>query len=71
MEPRIAKLEAQMEHVLSDLSKLAPLPVDVARLNERVKHLPTKPWMFTVLATMLGLIAAIVSAIVRFLPHAG
>jgi hypothetical protein len=30
MEARLAKLEAQMEHVQADLAKLASVPVDVA-----------------------------------------
>ncbi|MBB3940717.1 tetrahydromethanopterin S-methyltransferase subunit G [Novosphingobium fluoreni] len=42
MEARLAKLEAQMEHVHKDLAKLAVLPVDVATIKERLVHLPTK-----------------------------
>lgn len=42
MEPRIAKLEAHMENVRSELSKLATVPADLAALKERSSHLPTK-----------------------------
>ncbi|MEH3098853.1 hypothetical protein [Sphingomonas adhaesiva] len=60
MEPRIAKLEAQMEAVRSDLGKLGSLPVDVARLDERVKHLPSKGFVVTATTTSIGLIGAMV-----------
>lgn len=33
MEARLAKLEAQMEHVQSDLAKLASVPVDLAAVK--------------------------------------
>ena len=42
MEPRIAKLEAHMEQVRSELTKLSSVPVDVAAMKERLSHLPTK-----------------------------
>ena len=42
MEPRVAKLEAHMEHVRAELSKLADLPADLATVKERLLHLPTK-----------------------------
>lgn len=42
MEARIARLEAGMDFVKSELSKLSGLPVELARLTERVNHLPTK-----------------------------
>lgn len=42
MEARVAKLEANMEHVRSDLAKLATVPADVATIKERSSHLATK-----------------------------
>lgn len=41
MEARIAKLEANMQHVQAELAKLATVPVDVASVKERLQHLPT------------------------------
>jgi transposase len=62
MEPRIAKLEAHMEHVRAEMTKLASLPVQVARLEEKVAHLPSKGFIVT--TTMTGL--AFVTALVLF-----
>lgn len=45
MEPRVAKLEAHMEHVRSELGKLAGVPADLATVKERTGHLPTKAEM--------------------------
>lgn len=42
MEGRIAKLEANMEHVRSELAKLATVPADLATVKERTAHMPTK-----------------------------
>lgn len=42
MEARIARLEAGMDFVKSELSKLSGLPVELARLSERVTHMPTR-----------------------------
>lgn len=42
LEPRLAKLEAQMEAVRADLSKLTAVPADVATIKERLSHLPTR-----------------------------
>lgn len=41
MEPRIAKLEASMDHVKAELAKLASVPIDVATIKERLNHIPT------------------------------
>lgn len=60
MEARLAKLEAQMDAVKADLGKMASLPVDVARLDERVKHLPGKGFIVTATSTSVALIAALV-----------
>lgn len=42
MEARVAKLEAHVEHIRSDLAKLAPVPAELAAVRERLNHLPTK-----------------------------
>ena len=42
MEARLAKLEASMDYVKADLGRLSGLPVESARIAERVNHLPTK-----------------------------
>lgn len=45
MEPRVAKLEAHMEHVRADLAKLASVPADLAELKAKIAELPTKDWI--------------------------
>lgn len=42
IEPRLAKLEAQMKAVRAELNKLSLLPADVAGLKECANHLPTR-----------------------------
>ena len=42
MEPRVAKLEAHVEHIRAEIGKLAPMPADLAAVRERLQHLPTK-----------------------------
>lgn len=61
MEARVAKLEAHVEHIRSELDKLGGLPVQAAKLEERVTHLPTKGWMVGALLTALAVIAALVT----------
>lgn len=56
MEPRVAKLEAHMEQVRAELTKLAEVPVDVASIKERLQHLPTKEDVRVMLDTQLGLV---------------
>ena len=66
MEARLAKLEAQMEHVQADLAKLAGLPVDLAGLKVQVDNLPTKDYLKEQLESHLrktGILFAIVGAI--------
>ncbi|HKY80857.1 MAG TPA: hypothetical protein VJM09_05225 [Sphingobium sp.] len=54
--------------------QLTAVQVDIATVKENIRHLPTKPWIFTTLASMLGimltLLTFIMAALVRFLPHA-
>lgn len=60
MEPRIAKLEAQMESVRADLGRLSPVPVDVATIKENLRHLPTKGFVVTTTTTAIGLLTAVI-----------
>lgn len=63
MEPRIAKLEAHMEHVRAELAKLATVPVDIATLKTKVEHLPGKGFVVTSAVTT---VAAITGLLVLF-----
>ena len=63
MEPRIAKLEAHMEHVLDELKKLAPVPERLARIEERVSHLPTKDELGSKLRNWVGGAVAFLSLV--------
>lgn len=67
MDDRIARLEKAVDGLQSHVTDLR---IDVATLKENVRHLPTKPWLFTTLAGMLTVLAAIVGLIVRFIPPA-
>lgn len=84
MEPRIARLEKLTEQLAKDVGDLrvdlaaikenvrpvATLVTDMATLKENVRHLPTKPWLFTTLASLLVVTIAIVGLLIRFLPKA-
>lgn len=59
MEARVAVLEAHVEHIRSDLGKLASVPKDLGVLTERVSHLPTKGFIVTTTLTALVAIAAL------------
>jgi hypothetical protein len=63
MEPRIAKLEAHMEHVLADTSQLkadvGKMRVDVATLVERIAALPSKGFIVGVVVAGLGAFGAL------------
>lgn len=59
MEARVAKLEADMDHVKRSLDRLADVPADLATLKERTSHLPTKDYIDRRLLAMLALIAAL------------
>lgn len=58
MEPRIAKLEAHMEHVRSELGKIAPIPERLRAVEVRVDHLPSKGFIVTASATTIALLTA-------------
>lgn len=65
MNERIAKLETLMDVVRGDVSDLKKdvreVRETVARLDERVKHLPTKGWAVGAVVTLVGLIGALVT----------
>lgn len=67
MEVRVARLEKSFDTLAKDVSDMR---VDVATLKENVRHLPTKPWMFSTLVAMLAALSVIIGLIVRFIPHA-
>lgn len=74
MEERVARLEANLEHIQRDVTDLRGdmkvVLTDIATLKENVRHLPTKPWMFVTLGGLISAVAAITAIIVRFVPHA-
>lgn len=44
------------------------IKIDLGRLNERLKHMPTKGFIFGIAAGMIAAMSAIVGLIVRFMP---
>jgi hypothetical protein len=67
MEARIAKLEADMEHVKKSIDRLVDVPTKLAVLEERVSHLPGKGFIVTAaIATIGG-----VTALMGLLQHLG
>jgi hypothetical protein len=67
IEPRVAKLEAHMEHVRSSVDKLTGIPKDVAVLAERISHLPGKGFVVT---AGVGTVAGVTGLLV-LLQHLG
>lgn len=65
MEPRIARLEAHMEHVQADLvvlkTDMGAVKDRLARLEVKVDHLPSKGFIVTALIAMLAVIGALVT----------
>lgn len=59
MEPRVAKLEAHMEHVRAELAKLSTMPVEIATVKERVSHLPSKGFVVTAAVSTVGGVVAL------------
>ena len=82
MEARVARLESDMEHVkksVADIaidmkavrSSISDVKVDLGRLDERLKHMPTKGFIFSVGLGLLAAVGGIIALAVRFIPHAG
>lgn len=67
MEERVARLEKNVDQIAKDIGDVR---VDVATLKENVRHLPTKPWIFTALAGTLAALSVVMGMLIRFLPHA-
>lgn len=63
VEPRVARLEAHMEHVREDMTKLSGVPSDLSALKERVSHLPTKDELGTKLRNYLAAAGVIITII--------
>lgn len=71
MEPRIAKLEAHMEHVRADIAKLVGLPETVGRIEERVKSLPDKDWVGTKMRNWVGGVGSVLGILMIALKYIG
>lgn len=71
MEDRVARLEKSVEKIGD---QMVTIREDIATIKENVRHLPTKPWIFTTLAAMvtvmITLMTFITGMLIRFLPHA-
>ena len=65
MEPRVAKLEAHMEHVRTELAKLADVPVDLAILKTKVEHLPGKGFIVSAAGTTIVMITGLLVLLQR------
>ena len=79
MEARIARLESDMEHVKKSVADIATdmkavrasindVKVDLGRFDERLKHMPSKGFIFATSAAIVGATSAIVALIVRLMP---
>jgi hypothetical protein len=71
MEPRIAKLEAHMEHVRGDLAKLLGLTETTGRIEERVKVLPDKDWVGTKMRNWVGGVGTVLGILMIALKYIG
>lgn len=82
METRVARLESDMEHVKRSLTSLdgrvgnvqkdvGEIRVHLATVQNEMKHLPSKGYIFGVALSMLAAAGGIMAAVVRFIPHAG
>jgi hypothetical protein len=71
MEARVARLESDVGHIKSDVADIksslrelstntSGLQVNFARLDERVRHLPSKGFIVTAVTAALALVGAIV-----------
>ncbi|KPF77506.1 hypothetical protein IP88_05990 [alpha proteobacterium AAP81b] len=72
MEVRVARLESDVEYIKRDVgdlkldmrvvrSDVSGLKVDVARLDERVKALPSKGFIVTASVTIVGVLTAVIA----------
>ena len=63
MEARVARLEEDVREIKTDLRAIRTdvqgLKVDSARIDERLKHLPSFNQMLTVLLLMLGILGSV------------
>ena len=72
MESRVAKLEAHVEHIQRDLTKLGEVPTDVAAMKRDIAALPTKEYLsnqfdvqFRWITGATALIVALIGLIVK------
>jgi hypothetical protein len=72
IEPRVAKLEASVEHIQKDIAEIkidmrefrtgiGALNVSTGTLTERVSHLPSKGFVVVALLAALAVIAALIA----------
>jgi hypothetical protein len=72
MEPRVAKLEAAVEHIQKDIAEIktdvrefrtsiGSLNVSTGTLTERVAHLPSKGFIVLALLATLAIVAALIT----------
>lgn len=73
MDGRLGKLEAQMEHVQSDLAKLAGVPVDIATIKS---EMVTKEYLagkfdgqLAKIGILVTIIATIFGAVIHLVSH--
>lgn len=71
MEPRVAKLEAHMEHVRADIAKLVGLLETTGRIEERVKSLPDKDWVGTKMRNWVGGVGTVLGILMIALKYIG
>jgi hypothetical protein len=65
----LRSLSEKMDAAVAPLRKaVEDLRIDYARFDERSKHFPTKGFIFSTAAAMLGAAIAVTAVIVRFLP---
>lgn len=65
----LRSLSEKMDAAISALRKaVEDLRIDYARFDERSKHFPTRGFIFSTAAAMLGAATALTAVIVRFLP---
>lgn len=72
-EERVIRLEGDVGRMKTDVAELrsevGKIKNDLTTLMERVAHLPSKTWIFSVLVGLLSAFSAITGLLIRFLPH--
>lgn len=66
MEARLARLEAHVENMRGEISKLGPVPTDLAILKTRVDHLPSKGFIVSSAITTVAAIVGLLTLLSKF-----